>query len=390
MAKRDYYEVLGVDKNASPEELKKAYRKLALQYHPDRNPGDKEAEEKFKEAAEAYDVLSNPDKKARYDQFGHAAFDGAGGFGGGQGMSMDDIFSSFGSIFEDFFGGGGSSFHFGGFGGQGGRGGQRVVQHGSNLRIKVKLTLEEIDQGVEKKIKVNKYVPCKSCGGSGARNNSYETCSHCHGTGVVTEMRRSIFGQMQTQSACPYCGGQGKIIKDKCHDCHGEGIVKAEDIITIKIPAGVADGMQLSMRGQGNAAPHGGVPGDLIIQVEEQEHELFERQENNLFYNAFVTFAEATMGGAIEIPTLHGKVRVKIEQGTPSGKVIRLKGKGLPDINGYGRGDMLVSINVWVPKSVTKEEKAMLEELSKHPNFQPNPSKQERGFFDKMKDLFGN
>lgn len=385
MSKRDYYEVLGVDKNVTPEDLKKAYRKLALKYHPDRNPGDKEAEEKFKEAAEAYDVLSNPDKKARYDQFGHAGLDGAGGFGG-QGMSMDDIFSSFGSIFGDFFGGGG--FSFGGFGDARGHSGGRATTRGSNLRIKVKLTLEEIDQGVEKKIKVNKYVPCKSCGGTGARNNSYETCSHCHGTGVVTEMRRSLFGQMQTQSVCPYCGGQGRIIKDKCPDCHGEGIVKAEDIIAIKIPAGVSDGMQLSMRGQGNAAPNGGVPGDLIIQVEEIPHDVFERQENNLFYNAFIPFADAAMGGTVEIPTLHGKVRVKIEQGTPSGKVIRLKGKGLPDLNGYSRGDMLVSINVWIPKSLTKEEKAMLEELSKHPNFQPNPTKQERGFFDKMKDLF--
>ena len=367
MSKRDYYEVLGVDKNVTPEDLKKAYRKLALKYHPDRNPGDKEAEEKFKEAAEAYDVLSNPDKKARYDQFGHAGLDGAGGFGG-QGMSMDDIFSSFGD----------ARGHSGG----------RATTRGSNLRIKVKLTLEEIDQGVEKKIKVNKYVPCKSCGGTGARNNSYETCSHCHGTGVVTEMRRSLFGQMQTQSVCPYCGGQGRIIKDKCPDCHGEGIVKAEDIIAIKIPAGVSDGMQLSMRGQGNAAPNGGVSGDLIIQVEEIPHDVFERQENNLFYNAFIPFADAAMGGTVEIPTLHGKVRVKIEQGTPSGKVIRLKGKGLPDLNGYSRGDMLVSINVWIPKSLTKEEKAMLEELGTHPNFQPNPTKQERGFFDKMKDLF--
>ena len=386
MAKRDYYEVLGVDKNVSPDDLKKAYRKLALKYHPDRNPGDKEAEEKFKEAAEAYDVLSNPDKKARYDQFGHAGLEGAGGFGG-QGMSMDDIFSSFGSIFGDLFGGGGG-FGFSGFGDSRGRGGARPTSRGSNLRIKVKLTLEEIEQGVEKKIKVGKYVPCKSCGGSGARNNSFETCSHCHGTGVVTEVRRSIFGQMQTQSACPYCGGQGRIIKDKCHDCHGDGIVKSEEIITINIPAGVSDGMQLSMRGQGNAAPHGGVPGDLIIQVEEIPHELFERQENNLFYNAFITFADAALGAAVEIPTLNGKVRVKIEQGTPSGKVIRLKGKGLPDLNGYSRGDLLVSINVWVPKSLTKEEKNMLEELGKHPNFQPNPSKQERGFFDKMKDLF--
>jgi len=301
-------------------------------------------------------------------------------------MSMDDIFSSFGSIFGDLFGGGG--FSFSGFGDGHSRGGARPTSRGSNLRIKVKLTLEEIDKGVEKKIKVNKYVTCKSCGGTGARNNSFETCSHCHGTGVVTEVRRSLFGQMQTQSACPYCGGQGRIIKDKCHECHGDGIVKAEDIITINIPAGVSDGMQLSMRGQGNAAPHGGVPGDLIIQVEEMPHDTFERQDNNLFYNAFITFSEAAMGGAIEIPTLNGKVRVKIEQGTPSGKVIRLKGKGLPDLNGYSRGDMLVSINVWVPKSLTKEEKTLLDELSKHPNFQPNPSKQERGFFDKMKDLF--
>lgn len=387
MAKRDYYEVLGVDKNVTPEELKKAYRKLALKYHPDRNPGDKEAEEKFKEAAEAYDVLSNPDKKAKYDQFGHAGLEGAGGFGG-QGMSMDDIFSSFGSIFGDLFGGGGGSgFGFSGFGDARGRGG-RPTSRGSNLRIKVKLTLEEIEQGVEKKIKVAKYVPCRSCGGTGARNNSFETCSHCHGTGVVTEVRRSLFGQMQTQSTCPYCGGQGRIIKDKCHDCHGDGIVKSDEIITINIPAGVSDGMQLSMRGQGNAAPHGGVAGDLIIQVEVIPHDLFERQDNNLFYNAFVTFAEAATGASIEIPTLNGKVRVKIEQGTPSGKVIRLKGKGLPDLNGYSRGDLLVSINVWVPKSLTKEEKNILEELNKHPNFQPNPSKQERGFFDKMKDLF--
>ncbi|MBQ9587294.1 MAG: molecular chaperone DnaJ [Bacteroidales bacterium] len=387
MAKRDYYEVLGVDKNVSPEDLKKAYRKLALKYHPDRNPGDKEAEEKFKEAAEAYDVLSNPDKKARYDQFGHAGLDGAGGFGG-QGMSMDDIFSSFGSIFGDLFGGGGGGgFSFSGFGGGQQRGG-RPVQRGSNLRIKVKLTLEEIDQGVEKKIKVSKFVPCKSCGGSGARGNSFETCSHCHGSGVITEIRRSVFGQMQTQSACPYCGGQGRIIKDKCHDCHGDGIVKSDEVITIKIPAGVSDGMQLSMRGQGNAGPHGGVAGDLIIQVEEQPHDIFERQESNLFYNAFITFGEAAMGGSIEIPTLGGKVRVKVEPGTPSGKVIRLRGKGLPDLNGYSRGDLLVSINVWVPKNLTKDEKNLLEELNKHPNFQPNPNKQEKGFFDKMKDLF--
>ena len=386
MAKRDYYEVLGVSKNATPEELKKAYRKLALQYHPDRNPGDKEAEEKFKEAAEAYDVLSNPDKKARYDQFGPAAFDGsAGGFQGG-GMSMDDIFSQFGSIFGDFFGGG----HFSGFSGFGG-GGQshaRRAPRGTNLRIKVKLTLEEIDKGCEKKIKVAKYVPCKTCGGTGARNNNYETCPHCHGTGVVTEVRRTILGQMQTQTTCPHCGGEGRVIKDKCHDCNGEGIVRSEEIITINIPAGVADGMQLSMSGKGNAAPRGGVPGDLIILIEETPHDLFERQDSNIYYNAFLTFPQAAMGTTLEIPTLSGRAKVKIDPGTPSGKVLRLKGKGLPDVNGYGRGDMLVSINVWVPKALSREEREILTKLDSSPNFKPSPSKQERGFFDKMKDLF--
>lgn len=384
MAKRDYYEVLGVDKSASPEDLKKAYRKLALKYHPDRNPGDKEAEEKFKEAAEAYSVLSNPDKKARYDQFGHAGVDGQGGFGGG-GMNMDDIFSQFGDIFGDLFGGRGFS-GFSGFGG-GGRQQHRVMR-GSNLRIKIPITLEEVDKGVEKKVKVQKYVACKTCGGTGARGNSYETCSHCHGTGVVTEVRRTILGQMQTQSVCPYCGGEGKIIKDKCHDCNGEGIVKSEEVLTIPIPQGAADGMQFAISGKGNAAPHGGVPGDLIVVIDEQPHDTFERQDQNLYYNAFITFADAAMGGSIEIPTLHGRVKVKIEQGTPSGKVLRLKGKGLPSVNGYGRGDLLVCVNVWVPKSLTKEEKSMLETLKNSPNFQPNPTKQERGFFDKMKDLF--
>lgn len=385
MAKRDYYEVLGVDKNATPDELKKAYRKLALQYHPDRNPGNKEAEEKFKEAAEAYDVLSNPDKKARYDQFGHAGLDGNGGFGGGS-MNMDDIFSQFGDIFGDFFGGGG----FAGFSGFGGGRQQRgrSVMRGSNLRIKVKLTLEEIEKGVEKKIKVNKYVPCKTCNGTGARNNAFETCPHCGGSGVVTELKRTILGQMQTRSVCPHCGGEGRIVKDKCYDCNGEGIVKAEEIITINIPAGVSDGMQLSLSGKGNAAPRGGVPGDLIVVIEELPHEHFERQDTNIFYNAFITFSQAAMGTSIEIPTLTGKAKVKLEQGTPSGKVLRLKGKGLPEVNGYGRGDLLVCVNVWVPKSLTREEKELLQKLDASPNFQPNPTKQERGFFDKMKDLF--
>ena len=388
MAKRDYYEVLGVGKNATPEELKKAYRKLALQYHPDRNPGDKEAEEKFKEAAEAYDVLSNPDKKARYDQFGFAGMDGgAGGFQGG-GMSMDDIFSQFGSIFGDFFGGGARFSGFSGFGGGGQQRAHRATTRGSNLRIKVKLTLEEIDKGCEKKIKVSKYVPCKTCGGTGARNNNYETCPHCHGSGVITEVRRTILGQMQTQSVCPHCGGEGRVIKDKCHDCNGEGIVRSEEIITINIPAGVADGMQLSMSGKGNAAPRGGVPGDLIILIEEVPHDLFERQDSNIYYNAFITFPQAAMGTTLEIPTLSGRAKVKIDPGTPSGKVLRLKGKGLPDVNGYGRGDMLVSINVWVPKALSREERDILTKLDSSPNFKPSPSKQERGFFDKMKDLF--
>lgn len=380
MAKRDYYEVLGVDKNASPEELKKAYRKLALQYHPDRNPGDKEAEEKFKEAAEAYDVLSNPEKKARYDQYGMAGMEGAYGQGG---MNMNDIFSQFGSIFGDLFGGGFTGFS-GGFGG----GSQRRVLRGSNLRIKVKLTLEEIDRGCEKKIKVSKYVPCKTCNGSGSKDGKLETCPHCHGSGVVTEVRRTILGQMQTQSACPHCGGEGHIVKDKCRDCHGDGIVKSEEIITINIPAGVQDGMQLAMHGQGNAAPRGGIAGDLIVLIEEQEHELFERQDANLYYNAFITFSQAALGAAIEIPTLGGKVKIKVEPGTPSGRVVRLRGKGLPVVNGYGRGDLLVSLNVWIPKELTKDEKKMLEQLDSHQNFQPNPTKQERGFFDRMKEMF--
>ena len=380
MAKRDYYEVLGVDKNVTPEELKKAYRKLALQYHPDRNPGNKEAEEKFKEAAEAYDVLSNPEKKARYDQFGMAGMDGAYAQGG---MDMNDIFSQFGSIFGDLFGGG----RFSGFSGFGG-GSQRRVAHGTNLRIKVKLTLEEIDHGCEKKIKVSKYVPCKTCNGSGAKDGGLETCQHCHGTGVVTEVRRTILGQMQTQSVCPHCGGEGRVVKDKCHDCHGDGIVKSEEIININIPAGVQDGMQLAMHGQGNAAPRGGVAGDLIVLIEEQEHDLFERQDANLYYNAFITFSQAAMGAAIEIPTLSGKVKIKVEPGTPSGRVVRLRGKGLPILNGYGRGDMLVSLNVWVPKALTKDEKKLLEQLDEHDNFKPNPTKQERGFFDRMKEMF--
>lgn len=387
MAQRDYYEILGVDKNASADELKKAYRKLALKYHPDRNPGDKEAEEKFKEAAEAYDVLSNPDKRSRYDQFGHAGVNGQG-FGGGGGMSMDDIFSQFGSIFGDLFGGGGGFGGFGGFSSGRQQNYRRPRQQGGNLRIKAKLTLEEIATGCEKKYKVKKYVPCKSCNGSGAKNGDMETCSHCHGSGVVVETRRTILGQMQTQSVCPQCGGTGKSIKTKCPDCYGEGIIQSEEIITVNIPAGVATGMQFSMSGKGHAAPHDGIPGDLIVQIEEIPHETFERQDNNILYNAFITIPDAILGTSIEIPALQGKVRVKIDPGTQSGKILRLHGKGLPDVNGYGKGDMLVNINVWIPKSANKEEREMLEKLRNSANFQPSPSKQERGFFSRMKDLF--
>lgn len=388
MAKRDYYEVLGVSKTATEDELKKAYRKLALKYHPDKNPGDKEAEEKFKEAAEAYSVLSDKDKRARYDQFGEAGLGGDGGFGGfgAGGMNMNDIFSMFG----DLFGGGGG---FGGFGGGfGGRssGGSRRVNKGSSLRVKMKLTLEEIEKGVEKKIKVNKYVPCHTCNGSGAKSGSgVETCSHCHGSGVVIETRQTILGAMQTQSVCPTCGGDGKVIKEKCPDCHGDGIVKADEVITVNIPAGVSDGMQISFSGKGNAGARNGIPGDLIVSIEELPHENFERDGDNLCHQTYITFPQAVNGTTIEVPTLTGKVKFKIEQGMPSGKVYRLKGKGLPDVNNsYHRGDLLVRVDVWVPKSVTKEEKSYLEKLDTFNNFQPNPNKKDKSFFDKMKDMF--
>ncbi|MBR1517309.1 MAG: molecular chaperone DnaJ [Bacteroidales bacterium] len=385
MAKRDYYEVLGVDRNTSADDLKKAYRKMAMKYHPDRNPGDKEAEEKFKEAAEAYDVLSDPQKRAKYDQFGHAAFEGAAG--GGQSMNMDDIFSHFGDIFGDIFGGGGGFSGFGGYGGS--RGGRRAVNRGSNLRIKARLTLEEIDKGVEKKFKVRKMVACKSCGGTGARGNSYETCAHCHGTGVITEVRRTILGQMQTQSPCPSCGGEGRIIKDRCPDCHGHGIVEAEEIISVNVPAGVAEGMQFALQGKGNAAEHGGVPGDLIVVVEEVPHDIFERQGNNLYCDVYVSFADAALGCSVDIPTLGGKARVKLDPGTPSGKVLRLRGKGLPEVNNrYSRGDILACVNVWVPQKLSRDDKALLEKLRESPTFSPNPTGKERRFVDRMRDLF--
>lgn len=392
MAKRDYYEVLGVSKTASEEELKKAYRKLALKYHPDRNPGDKEAEEKFKEAAEAYSVLSDKDKRARYDQFGEAGLGDNGGFGAG-GMDMNDIFSMFGDLFGGR-GGGFSGFDFGGFSGFGGgssRGSnQRRVNKGSNLRIRLKLTLEDIEKGVEKKIKVSKYVPCKTCGGSGAKAGSgTETCPQCGGRGVVIQTQRTILGQMQTQSVCPTCGGEGRIIKDKCTECHGDGIVKGEDIITINIPAGVQDGMQLSFAGKGNAGARNGVPGDLIVSIEEVPHEQFERNGNDICLQTYITFHQAVQGTTIEVPTLNGKVKFKIEQGMPSGKIYRLRGKGLPEFqNPYTRGDLLVRVDVWVPKTTTKQEREVLDKLETFENFKPNPSPKDKSFFDKMKDMF--
>lgn len=359
MAKRDYYEVLEVTKECTSEEIKKAYRKKAIQYHPDKNPGDKEAEEKFKEAAEAYDVLSNPDKRSRYDQFGHAGMSGAagnggpfGGFGGG-GMSMDDIFSMFGDIFGGHSGFGG----FSGFGGGGGSSQQRRFR-GSDLRVKVKLDLKEISTGVEKKFKLKKYIQCDHCHGSGAEGNSgVETCSTCKGSGSVIRNQQTILGTMQTRSACPTCGGEGTIIKEKCKVCGGDGIVHGEEVVSVRIPAGVAEGMQLSMGGKGNAGKHNGVPGDLLIQVQEEAHPDLIRDDNDLVYNLLLSFPIAALGGAVEIPTIDSKVKVKIDPGTQPGKVLRLRGKGLPSVNGYGTGDLLVNVSIYVPEVLNKEEK---------------------------------
>jgi len=382
MSKRDFYEILGLTKSASEDEIKKAYRKLAIKYHPDKNPDDKAAEEKFKEAAEAYEVLSNPEKRQRYNQYGHAGVGGASGGGGGYGggMNMDDIFSQFG----DIFGGGGG---FGGFGGSSRGGGRRVVR-GSNLRVKVKLNLQEIAKGVEKKLKVNKFVNCNTCKGSGAKNGTFDTCKLCNGSGVQVRTQQTFLGAMQTQTTCSGCNGEGKTVKDKCNTCHGDGIVRAEEVISINIPAGVAEGMQLSVGGKGNAAPRGGINGDLLVLIEEEEHLELKRDGSNLFYDSYVNFADAALGTSIEIPTVDAKVKIKIEPGTQSGKVLRLKGKGLPDVNSYGVGDLLVNINVWTPQSLSAEEKKALETLRLSKNFAPNPNRKEKGFFDRMKEYF--
>jgi molecular chaperone DnaJ len=376
MAKRDYYEVLGVSKSASAEEIKKAYRKQAIKYHPDKNHGDKEAEENFKEAAEAYEVLSNTEKRQRYDQFGHAGVGGAAGGGFGGGMTMEDIFSSFGDI-------------FGGFGGFGNRGGSRHVNKGTNLRVKVKLSLSDMVNGVTKKIKVNKYVSCDVCGGTGAKDShSYSTCSTCGGSGHVTRIANTFLGQMQTTSTCPSCNGEGKIITHKCSACSGEGVVRKEEIISINIPAGVSEGMQLSVSGKGNAARRGGINGDLLVVIQEEEHEELIRDGNDLIYNLFLSFPEAALGITVAIPTVEGKVKIKIEQGTQPGKILRLRGKGIPEINGYGKGDLLVNVHVWTPKHLSKEEAKILEKLKDSENFIPKPDKKDKGFFERMRNYF--
>ncbi len=386
MAKRDYYEILGVTKGASADEIKKAYRKVAMQFHPDRNPGDKAAEEKFKEAAEAYEVLSDADKRAQYDRYGHAGVQGNGrGFGGGSNMNMDDIFSQFGDIFgDDIFG----SFFGGGRRGGAGGGRARGVR-GSNLRVKIKLNYEEIAKGVSKNIKVKKYVSCNTCSGSGAKDkNSVQTCSTCGGSGQVRRVSNTFLGQMQTVTTCPTCNGEGSIVTAKCPVCKGEGRVYGEETVTIDIPAGVQEGMQLSVGGRGNAGERGGPPGDLIILIEEEQHPELHRDGLNVAFELHLSFTDAVFGLQAEVPTIDGKAKIKIPPGTQSGKIFRLKGKGFPGVNSYERGDQLIHINVWTPQHVTPEEKIILEKLNESPNFQPKPDKNERSFFDKVREMF--
>ena len=370
MSKRDYYEVLGVSKSASESEIKKAYRKMAIKYHPDKNPGNKEAEEKFKEAAEAYDVLSNPEKKQRYDQFGHAGMGNRGGYGGG--MNMDDIFSQFGDIFG---GGGGFESFFGG----GGRGG--ASRHkGSNLRIKLKLNLQEVANGVDKKIKVKKLVQ--------AEGVTYNICSQCGGTGQVTRVTKTILGQMQTTQACPACQGMGKTIDKRPSGTDSNGMLQKEEVVSINIPAGVEDGMQLKVSGKGNAAPFDGYSGDLIVLIEVEAHRELKRENDNLHYDCYISLVDAVLGNDVVIPTISGKAKIKIESGTQSGKILRLKNKGLPSLNGYGKGDLLVHINVWTPQNLTKDELKIFNSLKDSKSFTPNPSASDKSFFERVKDMF--
>ncbi len=396
MSKRDYYEVLGVSKSASDDEIKKAYRKAAIKFHPDKNPGDTQAEENFKEAAEAYDVLSNPDKKARYDQFGHAANassasgggfgGGGGGFGGfgGGGFSMDDIFERFGNIFGGHFGGSGG--FGGGFGGGGGRGGRSQSNRGSDLRVKISLTLEEIVNGVTKKLKISKNIACDQCGGTGARDkDSYTTCSTCGGSGSVVREVNTIFGRQTAQTVCPTCDGTGKIITHKCTKCNGNGVVRGEEVVEIKIPAGVEHGMQLAVSGKGNAGRNGGGNGDLIVVIEEVEHKDLVRNGNDLIYNLMLNIADAVLGAEVEVPTVGGRAKIKISGGTEAGRVLRLKGKGVPDVNGYGVGDLLVVVDLYVPSAVSVEEKQFLRKLQSSSSFAPRSKGGVRNIFERLR-----
>ncbi len=400
--KRDYYEVLGVAKSAGADEIKKAYRQAALKFHPDKNPGDKEAEDKFKEAAEAYDVLSNPDKRARYDQFGHAGMSGAGGFGGAGGaggfgggaggFTMEDIFRNFGDIFGGHFGG---SFSGGGFGDYMGGSGGRRVNRGSDLRVKVRLNLREIAHGTTKKLKINKLIPCDKCGGTGAKDkNAYKTCPTCGGSGMETRTVNTFFGRTQATQVCHECHGEGKIITEPCTKCHGEGTVRAEEVVEIRIPAGVGEGMQLTVSGKGNAARHGGVNGDLLVLIEEERNPELQRDGVDLLHNLNITIPTALLGGSAEVPTIDGKAKITIEPGTQAGKVLRLKGKGLPDINGYGTGDILVVIDIAVPARLSAEEKKLVEELASKPSFakakggNASGSKTTQNIFERMRSFF--
>lgn len=370
--KEDYYEILGVSKGASAAEIKKAYRKKALEFHPDKNPGDAKAEEMFKKAAEAYEVLSDPNKKAKYDQFGHAAFEG-GGFGGGGGMNMEDIFSQFGDIFGSAFGGGG----FGGFGGFGG--GQRRVK-GSNLRIRVKLDLDEVANGVEKKIKVKRKIQ--------AQGVTYKTCPTCNGSGQITKIANTILGRMQTATTCTTCGGAGQVIDKKPSGADAQGLKVVEETVSVKIPAGVEEGMQLKVSGKGNGAPSDGIPGDLLVAIETAEHPTLKREGDNLHYDLYVSISEAVLGSSKEIDAVGGKVRIKLEPGIQSGKILRLRGKGISSLNGYGNGDLLVHVNVWTPKELNKEQRDFFEKMRDDENFEPNPAKSDKSFFEKVKDMF--
>ena len=383
MSKRDYYEILGVNKTASSDEVKKAYRKVAMQHHPDRNPGDKSAEEKFKEAAEAYEVLSDADKKAQYDRYGHAGVsaNGRGGYSGG-GMNMEDIFSQFGDIFgEDVFG------NF--FGGGRGRTQRGRGIRGSNLRIKLKLTYEEIAKGVTKNIKVKKHLVCNTCAGSGAKDKgSIQTCNTCGGSGQVRRVQNTFLGQMQTVTTCPTCNGEGSTITSKCPACKGEGRLYGEETVSMDIPAGVQEGMQLNINGKGNAGERGGMPGDLIILIEEEPHKELYREGLNVAYELHISFTDAVFGIQTEVPTIDGRAKIKIPAGTQSGKIFRLKGKGFPAVNSYEKGDQLIHVNVWTPQQVSAEEKNMLEKLNQSQNFKPQPDKNEKNFFDKIKEMF--